>query len=173
MWVLCRNWEPLTDPASSSQLFDGEWRVSWGGLCQLYFSSKQTHSFSTTLPRLLTLHPPGHSHRLMVTFHLLCLRADDAATCKWTSRFRLYLIGIACIFFDPREYQGWKCTVGWHRKHSYTDNDFSLLPHRRWLIMLLKDYSPFFFVSQSVISLVTHLDPHSNLRIWKVPSKKT
>lgn len=38
--------------------------------------------------------------------------------------------------------------------------------------MLLKDYTPFFFVSQSVISLVTHLDPHSNLRIWKVPLKK-
>lgn len=51
---------------------------------------------------------------------------------------------------------------------SYMDNDFSLPSLRGGL----NDYGPFFFVSQSVISLVTHLDPHSNLRIWRAPSKK-
>ena len=37
---------------------------------------------------------------------------------------------------------------------------------------MLKNGIPFFFVSQSVISLVPHLDPHSNLRIWTALSQK-
>jgi len=31
---------------------------------------------------------------------------------------------------------------------------------------------PFFFVSQSVISLVTHLDPNSTLRIWTALTRR-
>lgn len=34
----------------------------------------------------LTLHPPGHSQPLMVTFHLLRLCTEDLATCKWTCK---------------------------------------------------------------------------------------
>lgn len=38
--------------------------------------------------------------------------------------------------------------------------------------MQLKDCCPFFFVSQPLISLPTHLDSYSSLRIYKVPLKK-
>lgn len=34
----------------------------------------------------LTLHPPGHSQPLMVTFHRLRLCTEDLATCKWTCK---------------------------------------------------------------------------------------
>lgn len=41
-------------------------------------SAQHCRAFSPFTPP-----PPGHSHPLMVTFHLLCLCTEDVATCKW------------------------------------------------------------------------------------------
>lgn len=124
MWVLCWNWEPLTDPASSSQLFDGEWKVSWGGLCQVYSSSKQRRGLSTTLPCILTLHPAGHSHPLMVTFHLFCLRAEDVATCKWACNHSIKCASNRELaFFRPQSIGRLATYVGWYSVQSYMHND--------------------------------------------------